>query len=94
MIVDQYAARPIGANVRADKNFGFHYGNPSRKNFRRRNVSLANLAARASAIQYRALNFLTSVTEFTGCWRDVIETTYSPSRFAAIANRKMLNTAS
>jgi hypothetical protein len=94
MSVDQYAACAIDADVLDDKNVGFHHGNPSRKAFRRRNVSLANLAARGSAIRYRPLNCLTAVTEFTGCWRDAIETKYLSPRFAAVAHRKMLSVAS
>ena len=76
MSVDRHAARAIDAIVQDDKNAGFHHGNSSRKAFRRPHVSLANLGARGSAIRYRALNCITSFTEFTGCWRDAIETKY------------------
>jgi hypothetical protein len=94
MSVDRHAARAIDAIVQDDKNAGSHHGNSSRKAFRRPHVSLANLGARGSAIRYRALNCITSFTEFTGCWRDAIETKYLSPRFARIANRKMLNPAS
>jgi hypothetical protein len=94
MSVDRYAARVIDALVQDDKNAGLHHGNPSRKSFSPPECLLANLAARGSAIRYRALNCLTSFTEFTGCRRDAIETKYLSPRFARIANRKMLNPAS